>query len=266
MTLRNRIVGPRAIVTCAFVAASAVAASAQMVKKPSEAPPDASAVHGFSVALVLGDLKGGASPETLPLGARKALADMRDFLPYKDYRLLDTQWILCCGPSKIGAGISGRLRGVRSAQHAGSDEQMYAFTVTVLDVAGSQLSVRFWMNDAAEGKGFTTKLTDERAFDLALAQQEREIEAQLMDARKRFSAEHPAIKDLAMQLERVKEQTRGSRIRSGKTAVIDSTFSMDLGETVVIGTSSLKGDKALIALLTAVRRPGQQTSSTGEKR
>ena len=29
---------------------------------------------------------------------------------------------------------------------------------------------------------------------------------------------------------------------------------MDLGETVVVGTSRVKGDKALIALLTAVPR------------
>ena len=264
MTLRNRIVVPRAIATCALVAAAATA-SAQMVKKSSEAPPDASGVHGFSVALVLGDLKGGTSPETLPLGARRALADMRDFLPYKDYRLLDTQWILCCGSSKVGAGISGRLRGLRRGAE-GSEEQMYAFSVTVLDVAGSQLSVRFWMNDAAEPKSALTRLTDERAFDAALAQQERQIEGQLADARKRYSAEHPAVKELVMQLDRVKEHTGGSRLPSGKTAVIDSTFSMNLGETVVIGTSSLKGDKALIALLTAARRPGPQTSSTGEKR
>lgn len=261
MTLRNRIVVRRAIATCAVVAATATMASGQMVKKPNEAPPDASAVQGFSVALVLGDLKGSSSPDTLPLGARKALADMRDFLPYKDYRLLDTQWILCCGPAKVGAGVSGRLRGAPA-----SEEQMYAFTVTVLDVAGSQLSVRFWMNDAAETKSVTTKLNDERAYEMAIAQQERDLEAQLMEARRRFVADHPAVKDLSAQLERVKGEARGSRVRSGKTAVIDSTFSMNLGETVVIGTSSLKGDKALIAILTAVRRSAPQTTNAGEKR
>jgi hypothetical protein len=36
-------------------------------------------------------------------------------------------------------------------------------------------------------------------------------------------------------------------------AVIDTTFEMDIGETVVVGTSRVRGgDKALIALLTAV--------------
>jgi len=37
--------------------------------------------------------------------------------------------------------------------------------------------------------------------------------------------------------------------------MIDTSFTMDVGETVVVGTSRLAGgDKALIALLTAVAR------------
>ena len=34
--------------------------------------------------------------------------------------------------------------------------------------------------------------------------------------------------------------------------IIDTTFNMDVGETVVVGTSRLQGEKALIVLLTAV--------------
>jgi hypothetical protein len=30
----------------------------------------------------------------VPAAARKALGDLKDFLPYKSYRLLDAQWIL----------------------------------------------------------------------------------------------------------------------------------------------------------------------------
>lgn len=47
----------------------------------------------------------------------------------------------------------------------------------------------------------------------------------------------------------------GGRDSSGRS-IMDSTFSIALGETVVIGTSRLKGDQALIALLTAARKPG----------
>ena len=36
--------------------------------------------------------------------------------------------------------------------------------------------------------------------------------------------------------------------------IIDSSFTMDVGETVVVGTSRLGGDKALIALVTAVQK------------
>jgi hypothetical protein len=40
-------------------------------------------------------------------------------------------------------------------------------------------------------------------------------------------------------------------------AVIDTSFAMDVGETVVVGTSRVAGDKALIALLTAVAHAGK---------
>ena len=42
--------------------------------------------------LVLGDLQAGSTPDNVPPAAKKALADMKDFLPYKSYRLLDSQW------------------------------------------------------------------------------------------------------------------------------------------------------------------------------
>jgi hypothetical protein len=42
-------------------------------------------------------------------------------------------------------------------------------------------------------------------------------------------------------------------------AIIDTSFTMEIGETVVVGTSRLKGDKALIALLTAV--PSSKTTA-----
>ena len=36
--------------------------------------------------------------------------------------------------------------------------------------------------------------------------------------------------------------------------LIDTSFNMRQGETVVVGTSRVRGDKALIVLLTAVRK------------
>ena len=46
--------------------------------------------------------------------------------------------------------------------------------------------------------------------------------------------------------------TRAVRIVKRPGRIIDTTFNMDVGETVVVGTSRLQGDKALIVLLTAV--------------
>ena len=45
--------------------------------------------------------------------------------------------------------------------------------------------------------------------------------------------------------------------------MIDTSFTMDVGETVVVGTSRLKANsKALIALLTAVPAKGTKTTPT----
>jgi hypothetical protein len=54
----------------------------------------------------------------------------------------------------------------------------------------------------------------------------------------------------------------GAKEGPGRRArpMIDTSFTMDVGETVVVGTSRVAGgDKALIALLTAVpRNPGSK--------
>ena len=45
----------------------------------------------------------------------------------------------------------------------------------------------------------------------------------------------------------------GNWIGVTRAGVIETSFAMDIGETVVVGTSRMRGgDKALIALLTAV--------------
>ena len=141
-------------------------------------------MQAFSVALLVGEIQGTSAAENVPDGAKKALADVRDFLPYKSYRLLDTQWIRCCA----GSTIEGRLRGL--------DEQYYSFTIVIQSVSGSKMAAHFSLADAA------------------------------VDA-----ASSP-----------------------GKKRMMSSGFSMETGETIVIGTSSLKGDKALVVLLTAVPR------------
>src|SRR5437763_10185527 len=84
-----------------FAMLAVPAAAQQLAPVPRSAtppPPDMkgqSSPQGFSVVLVLGDLNGGSNADaSVPPAARKALNDMKDFLPYKGYRLLDAEWIL----------------------------------------------------------------------------------------------------------------------------------------------------------------------------
>ena len=238
----------RMLMRCALSGAVVIApslASAQLPKKPAELV-EATPIHGFSVALVLGDLQGASTADNLPLGAKKALADLRDFVPYKSYRLLDVQFIRCCASKGGTPPISGRLRGL--------DEQQYSFVIDY-GLWGSKLSIRFSLREESSGKKIAAASVDVNS-----------LVAQLEEKRRQYSSNHPSVKELEQKLrhQEIDDQTRLTQ--SPKSSVIDSTFSMDVGETVVIGTSSLKGDKALIALLTAVRRPDAPSGTHGEKK
>lgn len=172
-------------------------------KKKQSRPFDALDMQAFSVALLLGETQGASTPENLPAGATKALADVREFLPYKSYRLLDTQWIRCCA----GPNVTGSLRGL--------DEQQFTFRIAIHSVSAPKLSANF--NLLNDGGSFKSGNVTHDAF------------GQPVTAK----------------------------------PIVSSNFSMDVGETVVIGTSSLKGDKALVVLLTAV--PRSTTTATTKK-
>jgi predicted RNase H-like nuclease (RuvC/YqgF family) len=97
-----------------------------------------------------------------------------------------------------------------------------------------------------------------------------EARKEIAQLQKTLATQEPEARELELKFAQMQhgravsaEQRQVAPMSPSKSAVIDSTFSMDVGETVVIGTSSLKGDKALIALLTAVRRPD---SSRGEQK
>lgn len=224
------------------------------------------APQGFSVVLVLGEMQGTGTAENVPPAARKALVDMKDFLPYKSYRLLDSQWTLCCG------------RSVNATRLRGLDDQDYDLE---LDPDASETSgkwnVRFTLREALAGPargnfvGSTTTITSDRAATLAT--QRAELEAKLKSLRDRgYNDNHPEVQQLKNQLAALERET--SMVRSEENmkrlrlsagagrhrTLIDTNFTMDIGETVVVGTSRLQGDKALIALLTAVATTKPATS------
>lgn len=201
------------------------------------------APQGFSVVLVLGEMQGSGPAENVPPAARKALADMKDFLPYKSYRLLDAQWTLCCGRSMIAT----RLRG--------PDQQDYDLE---LDPGPSETSgkwnVRFLLREAtAASEPPAGGVSVDRSA--AIAAQRAELETRIKQLRERYDENHPQVRLLREQLLELDRQQLATRKEEGMQrrhrTLLDTSFTMDIGETVVVGTSRLQGDKALIALLTA---------------
>jgi hypothetical protein len=233
--------------------------------------------RGFNIVLLVGDMQGTGGQDGVPVAARKALADMKDFLPYKAYRLLDTQWIIL-GAS--GGTAVTRLRGV--------DDQEYELELRASPaMSPTALSVRFQLRDAAEGSapsgdGSRTPLhpkelakADQASNEIAreIFQLERERDdLQLLVAKGRRQTE-VGIKDpeevrrqevqLAAVMKRIADLKQSLSAASSKSqgrTVIDTSFRMDDGETVVVGTSKVKGGKALIALLTATADRGKAST------
>lgn len=204
-----------ALVVCsAVLAASPLDAQTGRGRGFAPASGPIEGVRGFSVVLVQGDLKSGTAPgDTVPAAAAKALADLKDFLPYKNYRLLDTQWTMGSGH------MTGRLLGPdgRSydieldTQRGSSDAPVYVSKFLLHESGFRGMTV---------GRGG------------------------LVGA---FAANPARGQDT---------QGRSVRIMPNDRALIDTSFTMDVGETVVVGTSRLQGDTALIVLLTAVSRTG----------
>lgn len=265
----NTIMKTAALIAFAVLAtASAVHAQHPQPATTGRQAPGASvpverrAPQGFSVVLVLGDMQGGGGQDTVPSAARKALADMKDFLPYKGYRLLDAQWTLCCGRGGRSPVVS-RLRG--------AEERDYELALeSDIDSRANTVAVRFLLRESADHGGAVaavnspvTELEREvaRAEDqlqtaLKTAVQRTEVGTAGPPEQDRTVVQHRnRLADLRIKLAEAARQHRMTpRPQAGpsRSVIIDTSFTMEVGETVVVGTSRLKGEKALIALLTAV--------------
>jgi len=236
--------------------------------------PSVMGLQGYSVVLVVGDMQAAAGgSETVPPAARKALADMQAFLPYKRYQLLDASWMVCCGDGR--ATINGRVRG--------PEDREYSYAIDTMGGDNGKLTLRFWLREgdiamtpvatANRVSAQTAPLSDtaraEYSRQLYEAQKERdEAEIQQRRAKQMFDVGTMAEPDyqlarrkyqLAVNRVEELERTMGARNSAASVSrgnLLDSTFSIAIGETVVIGTSRLKGDQALIALLTAAGKTG----------
>jgi hypothetical protein len=146
-------------------------------------------VQGFSLLLLLGETQGAAPLSNISAPARKALADIKDFLPYKGYRVLDTQWV---AGSDTGSS-NGGLRGL--------DNQDYQF------------QLRTFPRNPIAPPG---------TEDAALARAQFRLWATLQPG------------------------------KSDVTVLLDNSFNIAASETIVVGTSRVQGDRALVVLLSAV--------------
>ena len=254
---------------------SVSSAAAQTPTPPVESPRDQNAatrlVQGFNIVLVLGETQAGSrveATEDLPAGAQKALTDMREFLPYKHYRVLDAQWTSCC--ASVNSVLSGQLRGLAPSR-GGSEfvDRQYGFNLTVAN-SSQGLSVRFALSDKA---AVTPRASDnEQARGIMLQVERAELQDQIatMDLQVKEAEKKVAVGVLsAIDLRHLQDKQASlkrqldalGRATDGlptppRGSIIDSSFIMQPGETVVVGTSRLGGDKAIIALVTAARKPG----------
>ncbi len=253
-------------------------------ERRGQSPRSAAAIpQGFSVVLVLGDLQGANVADDVPAAARKALTDMRDFLPYKSYRLLDAAWMMCCGqqprstsPAAARSLSSSNPMTMMSSQTLrGPDDQEYELKLMTSRADAGRVFVRFTLMGSATPEAVTpTEFPVQRSSARRIAdlQDKRALlESQLQSLRSRveIGTANPEqvpkleveLRTVTRELEELKANAATAAVRAAKPAkmipssspVIDTSFTMDVGETVVVGTSRMKGgSKALIALLTAV--------------
>jgi hypothetical protein len=210
-----------------------------------------SAFQGFSIVLVLGDVQDAPTSDNIPPGARAALADLKDFLPYRSYRVLDTAWVLASSPTR--QAVNSRLQG--------PDEQDYEITLDRLPLPPSSLQVRFAMREPDRNAERRAAIADREAALKAELQElvavHSALESQL---RKAEAAQNRGDADalrqrLADNEIAIETRQRQGRYAPGGATLIDTSFTMSLGETVVVGTSRMRGgNKALIVLLTAATR------------
>ena len=166
---------------------------------PASAAELAGRTYTFQVVLLVAETSGPAVTEGVPPSAQKALVNLREFLPYKSYRLLDLAW----------------LRTMRSA------------SATLAGPAGATYRVGLEFHPA-DGPGERLLIDGFSVTEMPLVPNE----------------------DVTFHSKDVSVTPRAPRAPQD---LLHSTFGMELGETVVVGTSKLDGpNKALVVLLSAL--------------
>ena len=235
----------------AIVRRVTVAAAMLLMAVPVWAQTTPNTLQGFSIVLVLGDVQDGATSDNIPGPARAALADLKDFLPYRSYRVLDTAWVLASSATR--QAVSSRLQG--------PDGQDYEVMLDRMPVGASSLQVAFEMREPDGNAERRAAIADREAAVRAEIQQLVSAHAALENQLRRAEAaqnrgDSDALRQrLADNEIALETHQRQGRYAPGGATLINTSFNMSLGETVVVGTSRMRGgNKALIVLLTAATK------------
>jgi hypothetical protein len=247
-----------------------VAVFVVLVAVPAAAQQAASPLQGFSIVLVQGDMAASDGRSNLPEAAARAVGDMKGFLPFRSYHLVDSAWILADSVSGL---INAKLRGpdgvdydvVLEALPASGGGQRVAFRLRESGGEASQ-QTRAMERDLATLNAIVASLRDK--YEAAVHSQTEKggggstrelrstefLRTQLADAERRVAELTHRL--AAVRDDRSSVPARGSfaarsTVPAGAT-LIETMFTMRLGETVVVGTSRTGVDKALVAVLTAV--------------
>ena len=170
--------------------------------RSAEAPtpqPTAGRTFTFQLVLLVADTTGPNRYENVPANAQKALEDVKGFLPYTSYRLLDLAWM--------------RSSGTAEAQMSGPDNRSLS--------AG----IRFHAEPSEPDRIEIRRLVIVEPQRTPML-----LEAPRSDGAPTAMAPAPPIRPL-----------------------LETSFGMKAGETVVVGTAKLDGpSKALVVLLSAL--------------
>ena len=213
----------------------------------AETPPPPSAAtfatrraalpQGFSVVLVLGDIQGAAIADDVPPAARKALVDMREFLPFKSYKLLDAAWVMCCGqqgsnepvdrrPAAQSGSGGGMSPQTLSQVLRGPEDQEYELRLSTSRAEGARVFVRFTLLGGGVSRDVVADATSASAAARTTARriadltdQRALLDKQLKEARSKLEvgmAPADAIAKLEVEIRRVDREIEDLRARLAK--------------------------------------------------
>ena len=207
-----------------------------------------------------------AAQDSVPLAARKALTDMKDFLPYKCYRLLDAAWIIG-SDVRTGGDAAARARTSRSTSsscassptlHAGDrgaqPDRACPCGSSCARPATSRRSTsgRTPLHPQGSRQGAIRRSLEISREIFQLERERDDLQLTIAQGAQAGRSRHRRSGSRCKRLEQaaaaVTRRISGSeavarrprRRRRPAATVIDTSFRMDVGETVVVGTSQVE--------------------------